>query len=124
MIPSDRQSIFGNTYGGVPNPQMPFEHPYPTRYHGAIFTTPRFGMPFVSRPYARAPYSGETTGASDQIRSAVVLAVGLGVVGAAIGGVYGAMKKDASRESVGRVAGIGSALGFSALLSAALSGVQ
>ncbi len=54
----DQNSIFGRTYQGVPNPQIPFEHAYPTRYHGAIFTTPRFGMPFEPNPMALAPYAG------------------------------------------------------------------
>ena len=58
MTRSDQDSIFGHTYQGVPNPQIPYKHPYPTRYHGPIFTEPRFGTPFEPRPYAVAPYSG------------------------------------------------------------------
>lgn len=54
----DQASIFGHTYQGVPNPQVPYEHPYPTRYHGPIFTEPRFGLPFESNPMSVAPYSG------------------------------------------------------------------
>ena len=66
MTRSDKDSIFGHTYQGVPNPQIPYKHPYPTRYHGPIFTEPRFGVPFEPRPYAVAPYSG----ADDEQRSA------------------------------------------------------
>jgi hypothetical protein len=36
-------SIFGRTYNGVPNPKVPHLHPYPTRYHGPIWTWPVFG---------------------------------------------------------------------------------
>lgn len=35
---------------GVPNPMTPHYHPYPTRFHGGIWTRPEFGMPEVRRP--------------------------------------------------------------------------
>ena len=31
---------------GVPNPYVATTHPYPTRYHGGIWTRPTFGMPY------------------------------------------------------------------------------
>jgi len=46
IIPVDRQSIFGDTYNGVPSPVIPHTHPYPTRFHGPIYTTPRFMHPY------------------------------------------------------------------------------
>jgi len=58
MHANDRQSIFGDTYEGVPSPLVPHEHPYPTRYHGANWTYPRFGLPYVENPLAVAPYAG------------------------------------------------------------------
>jgi len=111
MISSDRQSIFGDTYGGVPNPQIPIEHPWPTRYHGPIFTTPRFGMPFSARPYARSPYSG--LGASTPFLAEYRLVGDIlicGTVGAVAALAYSSLKKGASNENVGRVAGVASAL--------------
>ena len=110
MIASDRQSIFGDTYKGVPNPQIPFQHPYPTRYHGPIFTTPRFGTPFISNPYGRAPYAG--LGAAPSPAREVVGAVLWGAVsGAVIGAVAGAVagrggKAGSNPEKVGRTAGV------------------
>jgi len=54
----DQQSIFGNTYEGVPTPYVPHVHPYPTRYHGPIWQYPNATLPYVTTPYARAPYAG------------------------------------------------------------------
>jgi hypothetical protein len=57
--PPTRDSIFGDTYGGVPNPMVPHRHPWPTRYHGPIYTVPGVAKPaYRQRPYARAPYVG------------------------------------------------------------------
>lgn len=36
---------------GVVNPYVAHVHPYPTRYHGAIYTRPVFGTPFVRTPH-------------------------------------------------------------------------
>lgn len=54
----DHDSIFGDTVHGVPNPLVPHRHPYPTRYHGTILREPRFGLPYVERPYAVPPFAG------------------------------------------------------------------
>jgi len=35
---------------GVPNPYTVHVHPYPTRFHGSIYTRPEFGLPYVGRP--------------------------------------------------------------------------
>lgn len=51
-------SIFGNTYNGVPNPNVPHVHPYPTRFHGPNFRVPRFGFPYVESPYTVSPFNG------------------------------------------------------------------
>lgn len=57
--PPSRDSIFGDTYGGVPNPMVPHRHPWPTRYHGPIYTVPGVAKPtYCQRPYAKAPYLG------------------------------------------------------------------
>lgn len=39
------------SYRGVPSPEVAHVHPYPTRYHGGIWTRPEFGMPYLPRPY-------------------------------------------------------------------------
>lgn len=69
---NDQNSIFGRTYQGVPNPQIGYQHAYPTRYHGPIFTTPRFGLPFQANPMAVAPFSGLGDVATDFGLSAAV----------------------------------------------------
>jgi hypothetical protein len=51
-------SIFGDTYHGVPNPLVPHLHPYPTRFHGPILDVPMATFPYVETPYARVPFAG------------------------------------------------------------------
>ena len=55
---SENNSIFGRTQQGVANPLIPFKHAYPTRYHGPIWTVPRFMLPYVENPEAVPPYNG------------------------------------------------------------------
>jgi len=55
----ERDSIYGNTYGGVPNPMIPHQHPYPTRYHGPVFDYPQPGYRYATRPYAEKPFNGD-----------------------------------------------------------------
>lgn len=45
------QSIFGDTAAGVPNPEVPHLHPYPTRYHGPVFRYAQQRSVFRRRPY-------------------------------------------------------------------------
>lgn len=78
----DQNSIFGRTYQGVPNPQIPFEHPYPTRYHGPIDTVPRFGMPFQPNAMAVAPFSGNESTDAKGLSLLGVGIVALATVGA------------------------------------------
>lgn len=55
----ERDSIFGDTYGGVPNPLVPHVHPWPTRYHGPNYTTPGVNqITYRQRPYAKQPFVG------------------------------------------------------------------
>lgn len=37
---------------GVPSQYSVHVHPWPTRYHGPIYTRPTFGLPYVRSPYA------------------------------------------------------------------------
>ena len=54
----ERDSIFGDTYDGVPNPQIPFQHAYPTRYHGPVWRMAQPGYTYARRPYAEPPFLG------------------------------------------------------------------
>lgn len=54
----DRDSIFGDTYGGVPSPYIAHRHPYPTRYHGMNLTVPQQGYRYQPATYAVAPFLG------------------------------------------------------------------
>lgn len=58
VFPPERDSIFGDTYGGVPNPHIPHVHPWPTRYHGPNYTVPDSNMSYRERPYAKEPFLG------------------------------------------------------------------
>lgn len=40
-----RSDLMGPYPAGVPNPQTWHVHPYPTRYHGGVWTRPVFGFP-------------------------------------------------------------------------------
>lgn len=59
----DHESIFGDTYQGVPNPVVPHVHPYPTRYHGPVFMTPQATFSYRDRPYT-VPVPPRSMGAS------------------------------------------------------------
>lgn len=58
MTHPTHDSVFGDTYHGVPNPMVPHLHPWPTRYFGPNFTMPQATMPFVARPWGRVPFFG------------------------------------------------------------------
>ena len=90
-------SIFGDTYGGVPNPFVPHAHPYPTRYHGPLWHEVRAGgiyqpgvyrMPIVDMPAVGASPDGlgafETAGSGTQMLLRFVAGAALGV-GAGMG---------------------------------------
>jgi hypothetical protein len=54
----ERDSIFGDTYNGVPTPNTIIEHGYPTRFHGPVLTMPMPGYKYKGRPYAKASFMG------------------------------------------------------------------
>lgn len=47
-----RRNLRGPYAQGVVNPYTTHVHPYPTRFHGAIYTRPVFGMPYAQSPHA------------------------------------------------------------------------
>lgn len=118
-----RDSIFGDTYGGVPNPMVPHRHPWPTRYHGPIYTVPGVAKPsYRQRPYARAPYVGFGAAAGSPFDpltgSRVIDAVG----GAAIGYLVSPKPSDAVLWGVvGAFAGY--AAGFMGMAGTLVSGI-
>jgi hypothetical protein len=46
------RNLNGPYAAGVPNPYTAHVHPYPTRFHGAIYTRPVFELPYVRSPHA------------------------------------------------------------------------
>ena len=93
-----RDSIFGDTYGGVPNPLTAHQHPWPTRFHGPNFTVPGTANPtYRERDYAKAPYMG--VGAVDlNVTGAPVLDA---AAGAAIGYFMAPRKEDKIAFAIG-----------------------
>lgn len=73
----------------IPSPYAVHVHPYPTRFHGGIWTRPVFGMPYV--PPVNAvfmPHQLSSDPAFGQISTtSAALALGAFAVGA-IGAVY------------------------------------
>jgi hypothetical protein len=47
-----QRNLMGPYTKGVPSPYVAHVHPYPTRFHGAIYTRPVFGFPWVESPQA------------------------------------------------------------------------
>lgn len=58
MFNQEHVGIFGETYRGVPNPHVGHVHPYPTRYHGPIWTQPQAGYPYRPATYVQPPFTG------------------------------------------------------------------
>lgn len=46
------RNLDGPYQRGVANPYVAHVHPFPSRYHGAIYSRPVFGLPYVRRPHA------------------------------------------------------------------------
>lgn len=86
VIDPDRQSIFGDTYAGVPNPRVPHLHPYPTRYHGTNLTMVQPGLPYVEQPYAVPPFAGSLGESRPPLLSSVT---GSTLLDAAVGAGFG-----------------------------------
>lgn len=61
-------TIFGQAPCGVPSPFKPHAHPYPTRYHGPVWTSGRLGRTLMQHPAYMAgavkpdPFSGSPDG--------------------------------------------------------------
>ena len=47
-----KSNLMGPYPKGVPSPYVAHVHPYPTRFHGPIYTRPVFGFPWVESPQA------------------------------------------------------------------------
>lgn len=53
-----QRSIFGDVSRGVANPNIPYKHAYPTRFHGPIWTQPEDVPRYQPASYAVPPYAG------------------------------------------------------------------
>ncbi len=108
----ERDSIYGDTYGGVPNPMVPVQHGYPTRFHGPIFTVPQAGHTYAHSTYTLAPFLGvdDPGGLQGTLRSFSLTgnSIADALIGAAIG--YAAAPKK-GRAPVYAAAGA-AAMGF------------
>ena len=91
-----QDSIFGYTYNGVPNPLVPDRHPYPTRFHGPIYTVPGVAdLPYMARPYLNQPMPTGGAGLGATITEPVTGASAIdGALGASMGYAF-APSKDA-----------------------------
>ncbi len=91
VFPPTHDSIFGDTYHGVPNPNVPHVHPYPTRYHGPNYTVPGTANDsYVERPYALPPFVGVGNANAALGRAPLFEYVtGASLLDAAVGGVLG-----------------------------------
>lgn len=47
----EHQSIFGDTYHGIPNPNRALQFKYPSRYHGPDYAYPVFDHTYRVNPY-------------------------------------------------------------------------
>jgi len=47
-----RRNLRGLGNAGIPNPYVTHVHPYPTRFHGAVYTRPVFDTPYQPAPHA------------------------------------------------------------------------
>jgi hypothetical protein len=90
-ITAVQDTIFGNTYGGVPTPNTIIAHGYPTRYHGPVLTMPMQDYRFRRRPYAKASFVG--LGDDALWRSISGSRIWDGIIGGAAGWIA-APKKD------------------------------
>jgi hypothetical protein len=120
VFPPSMDSIFGDTWPGVPNPNVPHIHPWPTRYHGPNYTTPDVAnMQYRYTPYARAPFVGfgDTPPLFQHVTGSGLLD---GVLGAAIGYVFA--KKDERLPWMVGGALAGYAAGFLGLTAVGLGG--
>lgn len=73
VTPPEHQSIFGDTTRGVPSPLVPHKHPYPTRFHGPVNTTPRFMLPYRQQSWTvPRQYTVQAMGAVEPLTGGMV----------------------------------------------------
>jgi hypothetical protein len=58
MLSAQQKTIFGDVAHGVPSPLREHEHPWPTRFHGPIYSYPFFTEPYQEGLYAGSPFAG------------------------------------------------------------------
>jgi hypothetical protein len=119
VFPPSMDSIFGDTWAGVPNPNIPHIHPWPTRYHGPNYTVPDVAnLTYVYRPYAKAPFVGMGTAPLFEH------VTGNGYLDAALGAAIGYVFANKDERPVWMVGGAlaGFAAGMAGLFAVGLAG--
>jgi len=120
--PVSQESIFGDTWGGVPNPLVPVRHGYPTRYHGPIFNVPQPAHRYIERPYQKVPFWGVEDTEVGGIRVSPTKAL----IGGLLGYLGAPTREDAlTYVGAGAVAGgLGGWMGIAGLLGIQLYQAQ
>jgi len=91
MLSAQQKTIFGDVAHGVPSPLRQHEHPWPTRYHGPIYSYPFFTRPYEQQIQAGAPFAGTPALGGCSACQPKVGANGLGAInltGSATGNTY------------------------------------
>lgn len=117
-------TIFGSAPQGVPNPYVPHRHPYPTRFHGPVWTSARFGRQLQQTPAYRGglvrpnPLSASPDGLGQDAVGITRSAFADAFIGAAVGFFGAPSKDDAVVYGVAGAAacGFGGKLGLVAVL--------
>lgn len=115
-----KQSVFGDTLCGVPNPVVPHASPYPSRYHGAWFGTVVQPTTFVYNPYAQPLTLPPGMGEIPVLSQITSLSTGSSMIDAAISGAASFLLsgKSAAGALIGLGAGYFGGLGGGALAAA------
>jgi hypothetical protein len=108
----ERDSIWGDTYGGVPNPNVPVVHGYPTRFHGPIFTVPQPGYTYAPATYTLAPFLGTEDAGSLQDTMRGFSLTGNSIADALIGAAVGYAAAPKGDRAIVYAAAGAAAMGF------------
>lgn len=97
----DHESVFGDTYHGVPSPFVPHRHPWPTRYHGPYFMTPMAVSTYKSSPWYKAGKRPGISGSPDGLGAILETPSisGSVVADALIGGIVGVLAAPQRNEA-------------------------
>lgn len=117
----EEQSIFGDTYSGIPNPNVPFQHAYNTRYHGPNYKYPVFDYTYKKQSFM-TPFHGMGDSASTLTASTTGSMVLDAVIGAGVGYSIAQQSSDRTAWAIGGaiVMGLAGTLGLIGLVGTAV----